>query len=124
MLHVLNAKLRVSTGSDLCMVKGLCLLRDEHKGRLNFLPLGDNSACHSATYPAQHLHHGTGDETSVFLQRMGINQREQSDHREVDNILLQSSQVELQQEKLLEHTYAAHALERLFTMRGPNNTTL
>lgn len=30
----------------------------------------------------------------------------------------------LQAESTVEHTYAAHALERLFTMRGPNNTTL
>lgn len=30
----------------------------------------------------------------------------------------------LQAESSVEHTYAAHALERLFTMRGPNNTTL
>lgn len=30
----------------------------------------------------------------------------------------------LQAESAVEHTYAAHALERLFTMRGPNNTTL
>uniref|UniRef100_A0A7N8X746 Exportin-2 n=1 Tax=Mastacembelus armatus TaxID=205130 RepID=A0A7N8X746_9TELE len=30
----------------------------------------------------------------------------------------------LQAESIVEHTYAAHALERLFTMRGPNNTTL
>ena len=27
-------------------------------------------------------------------------------------------------ESAVEHTYAAHALERLFTMRGPNNSTL
>uniref|UniRef100_A0A8C7GUF7 Exportin-2 n=1 Tax=Oncorhynchus kisutch TaxID=8019 RepID=A0A8C7GUF7_ONCKI len=30
----------------------------------------------------------------------------------------------LQAESTVEHTYAAHALERLFTMRGPNNSTL
>uniref|UniRef100_A0A3Q2FGW3 Exportin-2 n=1 Tax=Cyprinodon variegatus TaxID=28743 RepID=A0A3Q2FGW3_CYPVA len=30
----------------------------------------------------------------------------------------------LQAESTVEHTYAAHALERLFTMRGPNNATL
>ncbi|MGH0145719.1 UNVERIFIED_CONTAM: hypothetical protein FKN15_024670 [Acipenser sinensis] len=30
----------------------------------------------------------------------------------------------LQAESIVAHTYAAHALERLFTMRGPNNTTL
>uniref|UniRef100_A0A8D2ILN9 Exportin-2 n=1 Tax=Urocitellus parryii TaxID=9999 RepID=A0A8D2ILN9_UROPR len=30
----------------------------------------------------------------------------------------------LQAESIVVHTYAAHALERLFTMRGPNNTTL
>uniref|UniRef100_G3N7I0 Exportin-2 n=1 Tax=Gasterosteus aculeatus aculeatus TaxID=481459 RepID=G3N7I0_GASAC len=30
----------------------------------------------------------------------------------------------LQAESTVEHTYSAHALERLFTMRGPNNTTL
>uniref|UniRef100_A0A3Q4GC02 Exportin-2 n=1 Tax=Neolamprologus brichardi TaxID=32507 RepID=A0A3Q4GC02_NEOBR len=30
----------------------------------------------------------------------------------------------LQAESTVEHTYASHALERLFTMRGPNNTTL
>uniref|UniRef100_A0A8C2WKJ5 Exportin-2 n=1 Tax=Cyclopterus lumpus TaxID=8103 RepID=A0A8C2WKJ5_CYCLU len=30
----------------------------------------------------------------------------------------------LQAQSTVEHTYAAHALERLFTMRGPNNTTL
>nr|XP_061813737.1 exportin-2-like isoform X2 [Nerophis lumbriciformis] len=30
----------------------------------------------------------------------------------------------LQAASTVEHTYAAHALERLFTMRGPNNTTL
>ncbi|TNM88922.1 hypothetical protein fugu_005176 [Takifugu bimaculatus] len=30
----------------------------------------------------------------------------------------------LQAESTVEHTYAAHALERLFTMRGPSNTTL
>ena len=30
----------------------------------------------------------------------------------------------LEAESAVEHTYAAHALERLFTMRGPNNTTL
>uniref|UniRef100_A0A673BIW8 Exportin-2 n=1 Tax=Sphaeramia orbicularis TaxID=375764 RepID=A0A673BIW8_9TELE len=30
----------------------------------------------------------------------------------------------LQAESTVQHTYAAHALERLFTMRGPNNTTL
>uniref|UniRef100_A0A3Q3XSD6 Importin N-terminal domain-containing protein n=1 Tax=Mola mola TaxID=94237 RepID=A0A3Q3XSD6_MOLML len=30
----------------------------------------------------------------------------------------------LQADSTVEHTYAAHALERLFTMRGPNNTTL
>uniref|UniRef100_A0A3Q3F9K2 Exportin-2 n=1 Tax=Labrus bergylta TaxID=56723 RepID=A0A3Q3F9K2_9LABR len=30
----------------------------------------------------------------------------------------------LQAVSTVEHTYAAHALERLFTMRGPNNTTL
>lgn len=30
----------------------------------------------------------------------------------------------LQAESSVEHTYAAHALERLFTMRGPSNTTL
>ncbi|KAG7283270.1 LOW QUALITY PROTEIN: hypothetical protein CRUP_005012 [Coryphaenoides rupestris] len=30
----------------------------------------------------------------------------------------------LQAESAVEHTYAAHALERLFTMRGPNNSTL
>lgn len=36
---------------------------------------------------------------------MGINQRALSDHREMDNILFQStaSEGELQQEKLLEH---------------------
>uniref|UniRef100_A0A8C0KXJ5 Exportin-2 n=1 Tax=Canis lupus dingo TaxID=286419 RepID=A0A8C0KXJ5_CANLU len=30
----------------------------------------------------------------------------------------------LQAESIVVHTYAAHALERLFTMRGPNNATL
>uniref|UniRef100_A0A8C2Q6G2 Exportin-2 n=1 Tax=Cyprinus carpio TaxID=7962 RepID=A0A8C2Q6G2_CYPCA len=30
----------------------------------------------------------------------------------------------LQAESIVQHTYAAHALERLFTMRGANNTTL
>uniref|UniRef100_A0A3B3QS44 Exportin-2 n=1 Tax=Paramormyrops kingsleyae TaxID=1676925 RepID=A0A3B3QS44_9TELE len=30
----------------------------------------------------------------------------------------------LQTESTVQHTYAAHALERLFTMRGPNNSTL
>ncbi|KAM5246124.1 exportin-2 isoform 2-T2 [Ctenodactylus gundi] len=30
----------------------------------------------------------------------------------------------LQAESVVVHTYAAHALERLFTMKGPNNTTL
>ncbi|XP_041060624.1 exportin-2 [Carcharodon carcharias] len=30
----------------------------------------------------------------------------------------------LQAENIVVHTYAAHALERIFTMRGPNNTTL
>uniref|UniRef100_A0A8C7AZK4 Exportin-2 n=1 Tax=Neovison vison TaxID=452646 RepID=A0A8C7AZK4_NEOVI len=30
----------------------------------------------------------------------------------------------LQAESIVVHTYAAHALERLFTMRGPNSTTL
>uniref|UniRef100_M3ZGK2 Exportin-2 n=1 Tax=Xiphophorus maculatus TaxID=8083 RepID=M3ZGK2_XIPMA len=30
----------------------------------------------------------------------------------------------LQAESTVQHTYAAHALERLFTMRGPNNATL
>ncbi|TNN85626.1 Exportin-2 [Liparis tanakae] len=30
----------------------------------------------------------------------------------------------LQAQSTVQHTYAAHALERLFTMRGPNNTTL
>ncbi|GCB70322.1 hypothetical protein scyTo_0001247 [Scyliorhinus torazame] len=30
----------------------------------------------------------------------------------------------LQAESIVVHTYAAHALERIFTMRGPNNTTL
>uniref|UniRef100_A0A8C6PI52 Exportin-2 n=1 Tax=Nothobranchius furzeri TaxID=105023 RepID=A0A8C6PI52_NOTFU len=30
----------------------------------------------------------------------------------------------LQAQSTVEHTYAAHALERLFTMRGPNNATL
>lgn len=30
----------------------------------------------------------------------------------------------LQAESTVEHTYAAHALERLFTMRGTNNSTL
>ncbi|XP_039590825.1 exportin-2 [Polypterus senegalus] len=30
----------------------------------------------------------------------------------------------LQAESIVVHTYAAHALERLFTMRGPSNTTL
>lgn len=96
----------VPTSLDLYMVKGLCLLlRDKHKGRLYFHPWGDNKACHRATYPAQHLRHRTGDETSIFLQGTTINQRELSDHREMDNILfeLTSSKGELQQEKLLEH---------------------
>lgn len=30
----------------------------------------------------------------------------------------------LQAESIVVHTYAAHALERLFTMKGPNHTTL
>uniref|UniRef100_A0A3Q3JW21 Exportin-2 n=1 Tax=Monopterus albus TaxID=43700 RepID=A0A3Q3JW21_MONAL len=30
----------------------------------------------------------------------------------------------LQAESTVQHTYTAHALERLFTMKGPNNTTL
>lgn len=30
----------------------------------------------------------------------------------------------LQAESIVVHTYAAHALERLFTMRGPNHATL
>lgn len=30
----------------------------------------------------------------------------------------------LQAESTVQHTYAAHALERLFTMRGANNSTL
>lgn len=30
----------------------------------------------------------------------------------------------LRAESTVQHTYAAHALERLFTMRGANNSTL
>lgn len=98
--------MHVPAGWDPYMVKGLrLLLRDKHKGRLSFQPWGDNRACRRATYPAQHLCHRTGDETSVFLQGTRINQRELSDHGEMDNILFQSSssEGELQQEKLLEH---------------------
>lgn len=72
------------------------LLRDEHKESLNFHPRGHNRVCHWATYPAQHLHHSTGDASPVFLQGTGINQRELSDHRESDNILFKSSVGELQ----------------------------
>lgn len=99
-----KGNVHVPTGWDPYAVKGLCLLlRDKHKGRLYFHPWGDNSACHRATYPAQHLCHTTGDEACIFLQGMRINQRRLADHRGMDDILFQSTSSEGEQEKLLEH---------------------